>query len=973
MQNLYNFAPKRRDYNAINIIMNNKTNKKYSNHFMKKFILFVALALTGVMTSCVDKDEEVDADSRPSFMGGSIYEELNNPSSERLTGTFSNYVRLINDLNYAEVLARTGSKTVFPANDEAFARFFQNNKWGVHSYEGLSKAQKKLLLNSSMLDNALLVSMLSNTSGSDGVVKGRALKHPTNVSEIDTITFLRGAADMPQNNKFWDKHKAKGIYTVCDATKPMMVHFTRDHMVANGISTAGAGSDFEIITGSPYDEAENTAYVFSNKIINHGDVTCQNGYIHQLQDVLVPPGNLSQLIRENGETNYFSHILDYFCAPYYNRNLTNHYNDLAVAEGRATIDSIFEIRYFSDKSKDEKQLAVDPNGNNAPNRIAFDPAWNEYYESGSKGKDASDALRQILSMFVPSDQAMVDYFVTGAGTYLIDLYGKKANTRENLLENLDSLYNAQPGILRDFIKNLQKNTFENNVPSRFTTIQNDASENMGMNLAMLNKRADGKYDVQIANNGVMYVLNQMIVPDTYQSVLAPATTYPDMSIMNAISGTDDFDLYLLAMKANFAFFTPSDDAFKGGQYYVNPATMGSSKPKAYRFYINNNKKLAADIYNYDKDTHEIGSRAGGVDDANIATLEKTLLDILNRHTIVLAAGETLGANKYYKTKDGGAIAIENGTGEGMIVRTAAQQEGGLDPSVVEKTYNEKNGITYRINRVLQSPTNSVSYTLRHADGNRFEQFYELASGFNAYTDELEWAGITDEKDKFGKSDLDRCVVFTSEYGGKADRCIDENVKMFNTYNYTLYAPNNEAMQKAFDDGLPRWEEIQALYNKYGEISDEPTDEEIADRAQAKNMIYAIRDFVRYHFQNISVYADNTVSSGRFQTLLADSYGLADEIDIDAASGAGKIYVKDGAKQTITVDAKANPATTNMMCRELWLNKAAEQADQIETSSYCVIHEINTVMRSSAKPFNAKWATPAARAKAAKQMKQALNR
>ena len=124
---------------------------------MKKFFFCVSLVTAGLMTSCIDKNEEVDAESKPSWLGSSIYAELKNPNPERLTGTFSTYLRLVDDLGYAETLNRTGSKTVFPANDEAFQRFFSSNAWGVGSYEQLSESQKKLLLYSSMLDNALLV------------------------------------------------------------------------------------------------------------------------------------------------------------------------------------------------------------------------------------------------------------------------------------------------------------------------------------------------------------------------------------------------------------------------------------------------------------------------------------------------------------------------------------------------------------------------------------------------------------------------------------------------------------------------------------------------------------------------------------------------------------------------------------------------------------------------------------------------
>ena len=134
-----------------------------------------AVALCGV-TACTDDYHLDDEDNYPAWLGGSIYEALSTPeglnsdAGEVLEGTFKNYVRLIDDLNYAETLGKTGSKTVFPANDEAFERFFQNNSWGVTKYEDLTPAMKRQLLYGSMLDNALLVEMLSNISNGSTAV-----------------------------------------------------------------------------------------------------------------------------------------------------------------------------------------------------------------------------------------------------------------------------------------------------------------------------------------------------------------------------------------------------------------------------------------------------------------------------------------------------------------------------------------------------------------------------------------------------------------------------------------------------------------------------------------------------------------------------------------------------------------------------------------------------------------------------------
>ena len=83
---------------------------------MNKLFVCITLISVGLMASCVDKNAEVDEDSKPAWLGGSIYEELQNPNQEYLTGTFTTYLKLVDDLGYTSTLPRTGSKTIFPAN-----------------------------------------------------------------------------------------------------------------------------------------------------------------------------------------------------------------------------------------------------------------------------------------------------------------------------------------------------------------------------------------------------------------------------------------------------------------------------------------------------------------------------------------------------------------------------------------------------------------------------------------------------------------------------------------------------------------------------------------------------------------------------------------------------------------------------------------------------------------------------------------
>lgn len=130
----------------------------------------------------------------------------------------------------------------------------------------------------------------------------------------------------------------------------------------------------------------------------------------------------------------------------------------------------------------------------------------------------------------------------------------------------------------------------------------------------------------------------------------------------------------------------------------------------------------------------------------------------------------------------------------------------------------------------------------------------------AASDIMKWANISDEIGKFGTSDQERYLIFTTTYGnetsGVANACLgDGNVKFFNTYNYTLYAPNNNAMQEAFAAGLPTWDQVEALYNKYEheDGSDENiSDAEKNDKEQAYTMINSIREFIRYHFERFNL-------------------------------------------------------------------------------------------------------------------------
>lgn len=944
---------------------------------MKKVVLTAALFGALLFYSCEDSFKDnyggIDEDKMPSWLGGSIYAELQ--SGNKLTGKFTYYVRLIDDLGYSQILNQTGSKTIFPANDEAFERFFADNDWGVSSYEELTYAQKNVLLKSSMLDNALLTGMFSNvqsSAGSSTVTQGMALKHPSNMSIIDSITFIT-PDEMPLNNTYWDKFREEetSIWAVQDNTTPPLVHFTREQMLNNGISLSGDDSDFAIITGEIYDENEKPVYVYDNRIIKK-DVTCLNGYIHQVQNVLVQPGNMAQVIGRESDTKYFSHILDYYKMPFLDVTTTNTYNSwvkqnptLAAANGYKEHD-VYQVRYLSALSQGADGR-TDPNGQaKAKNEcLNYDPGWNAYYPNSDRTTDEIAKLTDMGAMFVPTDDAVWEYF-KGPGAFIINEYGKKPNTRENLLENLDSVQNANPVILASFINNIQKTSFISSTPSKFAEIINDASELLNMSIDSLAKREDGRYDIKIANNGVVYKTHGVLAPDRYRSVLGPVCTYRNMKVMDwaveekSVNHTIgvDFQYYLLAMKATYAFFIPTDEAFGASDaYYLDPTTINwnTKKAKLLHFRYDASDKtlrsqyyLSARAYDFDLQTKQITTNTNDLNlTSNWGQISSALEDIMNYHTIVLDAKDEVvtTGNKYYKTKHGGEVLVTT-NGSSMAVQSGAQIDGLLPEATMLKAEKEDNGYAYHMDHVIQPTIQSVSQVLKQHT--QFDEFYNLCAGFEN-PDLMYWLGYSSDwaADPFKISAQDRLLIFSGDYvyhkSTNLSLAPEGNVKLFNTYNYTLYAPDNDAMQTAYAAGLPSWQDIDAIYQAVRDAH--PENEQCPEpyASYLREQVQRMRDFCTYHFQYISLYADDHITKsdgggGYYQSLFAEDGQPPKEYSVTCSGGI--LTVKDCGGKTHTIKANDASQLSNLMARDYWLDKARGSSNNsIKTSSFCVVHEL----------------------------------
>ena len=126
-------------------------------------------------------------------------------------------------------------------------------------------------------------------------------------------------------------------------------------------------------------------------------------------------------------------------------------------------------------------------------------------------------------MLEPTDEAMNEYWNNGAGAVLKDRYGTWDNVPDDVLAELINVN--------------MLNSFSNSVPSKFSTVLNDANDELGLSKENVDS-------VFFACNGAIYLTNKVFSPTAYISVSFPALVNENMSIINWAIKQLDYDVYL---------------------------------------------------------------------------------------------------------------------------------------------------------------------------------------------------------------------------------------------------------------------------------------------------------------------------------------------------------------------------------------------------------------------------------------------
>ena len=925
--------------------------------------LFAAFLLIGGPMSWSSCTDDL-LTGTPSWLGSSIYEELES------RGDFKTTLALINDpdlseTNYPDMLRRTGSLTLFVADDAAWSKFLQ--KRGVSSVSELSRAEKKNLLKGAMINNAYLIELLSHRPSDNYVTppsEGILMRRDSRLSVSDSIPLI-SKDEMPALNParitvgvdgststtdYWASVRNRDhIYIYKDNTLPTMVHFTPDFMTANDITkediqklTNGECEDIDrsYINGLPV--AKNDGRWPDKDVNTDGssktflqDITCQNGYIHVLEQVPEPLPNMAEIIRTKPQFSIFSSLLERYSYP--------QFIGIRSLDGRE--DSIFVKRYFNSGHADHALNTVTETNTKISEVLALDPGWNSYQLNATSVSMGSDAA----AIFVPTNEWMEKYITTGDGHAIGAKYGN----------NWD---NVPDEVVIPFLNNCMKSSLISTVPSKFANVKNTQSEAMGLTI----DKVDSCF---MACNGMVYQMNAVYVAPDHQSIFFPVRLRQDedLNIMFRFLSDERYKpagnvewtgnwtgyenkAYVNSMASTYSFLLPKDNAFSA---VIDPYFDYEGKPAAFRYYVeqsNPNFPVSIDIYQAELDsatfTYTVTDVLNDFQPHNYSTADasnKPHLGLVNNRlsdffeNLIIVHGQK-GAQTFhagqeiYLTKGGNPIKVHFEGDKVTGIAGSAQMEKGVFIPVSDEYDLRENG-------------NGISYLLDEVPTTTLTSPYQLINDSVNHAEFLPFANLL-----YSSSILGTEGFYDATHVAKG-----RPINILGKYHYTIYIPQADKINALIEaHKLPsfgeyeEWDNVKkvadTLYTKKL-LTTAENDSIIHLADSCKGVVKAVIDnFVKYHIQDGSVYLGGEQGAAVYETAAYDDASSRFRRLHVTNSGSGISILDDSGK---TVNVMASSPHSNLVARQYVFEKDTRW---YYVTSPVVIHLIDDVLLYSADQF-----------------------
>lgn len=355
------------------------------------------------------------------------------------------------------------------------------------------------------------------------------------------------------------------------------------------------------------------------------DIASGNGVIHIIDRVLDVPANIAQELDKTEEYNTYNEFLKKRYATYtFDLAGTRLQGNYGDPNNDGILDSLYRRNYSIVPGLD--------------------------YEKG-----------YALTAFIPAKAAFDTY-----------------------LNNLKNIFGSEQLIPTYTTDLLFKSHFSSSTywPSK---VQSGLAFNLLTNSVEL--KPEDINSVKMLSNGLLYQTKQVVEPDAFKSVCAPAFFSPNYSMLGRMLYVSGYYSALSQRLAHYTFFAPTDDAFaKIGIIY------NVTDPLKPVFQIKDN---------------------GAFRNMNVTEMES----LLGNNTILTALDPTAFADGFYETLNGSMLEVKDGKYFGA--------ERDSMPTITIPGLSKSNGYVYGVNQFISLPKGSFTYIINTTQTPEYSEFLKI--------------------------------------------------------------------------------------------------------------------------------------------------------------------------------------------------------------------------------------------------------
>lgn len=686
-----------------------------------------------------------------------------------------------------------------------------------------------------------------------------------------------------------------------------------------------------------------------NAHITQPNQRCKNGYLHLVDEVVVPQPNLMYTLaqaRSDGKCSLASSLVQRFNYLKYDAEYSDIYNH---------IDSAWTVC------------------NSLLDRVA--------------------TTLQTPAIILPTNEALKAFFL--AADNPLRSFGIN---QDNYYTTLMSLPRE---VLQPFVKEWFRTSFTDVLPSRYSNMRSAKGHQLLAGVTTPEAYKLAVQQVITAADGIIVVVdavpnaedlrNELTFVKLAGRVAGAALTANDRYEGERRTSPFSTDYQREMHNKSFTMFVPTDAGLE--QYgLVDPISMASNNRVSWRYWSltpdsissNGTRQIAvaarAYRYDYNKVRNAETDRPLGATFSskanencgkdNYGPVKRQLLtDMLDQHIVLQDLDSMLNnLRHWYLSRSGMPIYMKEHTNTNIVVN------GGMQIDLNEKDAADKHDCTLQfvgqnstgtsvfIDRPMQPTTQNVYQRLQSNDD--FSMFFDCANALN---------GAYDLKNQLFDIEtseaLNRKYTIFADFSGSYARYGNANtmlVNFFHNFNYTIFVPTNEGMQKAIAEGLPTIESIEQFVEESLDDNGQLPDDK---REQAQARYLTLLNFLKYHFCDKSYFLEPDLESGDTEQTTTACIDASNQqaLTADINSGNGMLMVRDASNRYKAV----KPDLANIIARDAEFNNDPTRARYILSASNVVLHGIDNADyllfdNTLNGDFTRAWRTPSAARKFVKK-------